>query len=228
MQVWRTEQRLHVGAEAVVDAGAWLGEPAVRKVRRAATWRHPDLDDRLRGPRLVAEARLLLRLTQAGLPVPGVLAMDSAAGMLVMQRLPGAPLIEGLRGGLPEEEVSELLHELGHVLRRLHRTGVTHGDLTTHNVLWDPDHGLSLIDLGLARLTEEVEAYGLDLHVLDECLGASHPELEGAMGQVEEGYLTEGHSEREADHETAAGRVPAAGEVIERLDMIRGRVRYHS
>ena len=57
MQVWEEECRLQGGAEAVVDAGLWLGRPAIRKERRPRAWRHPDLDARHTKRRMTSEAR---------------------------------------------------------------------------------------------------------------------------------------------------------------------------
>ena len=119
---------------------------------------------------------------------------------------PGAPLFDFLRGG----GHSEMLEQLGATIRRIHSTGISHGDLTTHNILWDVDKGLSIIDFGLSQITDDIEPLGLDLQVLNECLKASHPNIEGAIERVLTGYLSEGGQE-----------------VVNRFNDIRGRVRYH-
>ena len=51
---------------------------------------------------------------------------------------------------------------------------------------------------------------GLDLQVLNECLRASHPSIEGAIDRVVEGYRSNGGED-----------------VVTRFNDIRGRVRYH-
>lgn len=203
---WVVGEMLHRGAEAVVHAGTWMGREAVLKRREPRTWRHPDLDTRLTRSRISAEARLLVRLHDGGLPVPELLALDAAAGTLITSRLPGGPLFDALRGGLAHDT----LGPLGALIGRLHAAGVCHGDLTSHNILWCPDSGLSIIDLGLSRITDDLEPLGLDLQVLHECLKASHPDIEGAIETVLEGYATSGDA-------TA----------IDRFNDIRGRVRYH-
>ena len=103
-----------------------------------------------------------------------------------------------------------MLEDLGAAIRRIHATGISHGDLTTHNILWDDDAGLSIIDFGLSQITDDIEPLGLDLQVLNECLKASHPSIEGAIDRVLAGYLTEG-----------------CADVVKRFNDIRGRVRYH-
>ena len=51
------------------------------------------------------------------------------------------------------------------MIRRLHEIGISHGDLTTHNVMVSEDN-LHLIDFGLSRQSPELEHFGLDLQVL--------------------------------------------------------------
>ena len=203
---WDGAEMLHQGAEAIVHAGTWMGEEAVLKQRQPRKWRHPDLDARLTKSRMSAEVRLLRRLHLAGLPVPVLLAIDATEGWMVTSRMPGGPLFEHLRNG----GGSEMLEELGATIRRIHSLGISHGDLTTHNIHWDPDFGLSIIDFGLSQITDDIEPLGLDLQVLNECLKASHPDIEGAIDRVLTGYLNEGGQE-----------------VATRFNDIRSRVRYH-
>ena len=203
---WVGAEMLHQGAEAIVHAGTWMGEEAVLKQRQPRTWRHPDLDARLTKSRMSAEVRLLRRLHLAGIPVPVLLAIDSTDGWMITSRMPGAPLFEHLRNG----GESEMLEELGAMIRRIHATGISHGDLTTHNILWDAEQGLSIIDFGLSQITDDTEPLGLDLQVLNECLKASHPSIEDAIERVLAGYLNEGGKD-----------------VVTRFNDIRRRVRYH-
>tara|TARA_B100001013_G_scaffold341262_1_gene265536 strand:- start:206 stop:883 length:678 start_codon:yes stop_codon:yes gene_type:complete len=224
MQVWAKECRLHVGAEAVVDAGLWLGLSAIRKERRPRTWRHPDLDKRLTKSRMNTEARMLQRLTIAGLPVPQLLALDMESGWMVQERRPGRPLIEWLRDPAAASSIPEMLTAAGTAIRNLHAQGAAHGDLTTNNLLWDQPSGISLIDFGLGRWTTEMERFGLDLQVLHECLSASHPEHADAMDQVILGYSS-ADAAGVVDH--AAEQLPSAAEILSRFEKIRTRVRYH-
>ena len=203
---WVGAEMLHQGAEAIVHSGSWMGREAILKQRQPRKWRHPDLDARLTKSRMSAEVRLLRRLHLADLPVPELLAVDAPSGWMVTSRMPGAPLFEHLRSG----GGNQMLEDLGAAIRRIHATGISHGDLTTHNILWDDDAGLSIIDFGLSQITDDIEPLGLDLQVLNECLKASHPSIEGAIDRVLAGYLTEG-----------------GADVVKRFNDIRGRVRYH-
>jgi TP53 regulating kinase-like protein len=214
--MWLEERQLHLGAEAVVSSGLWMGRDAVLKVRQPRLWRHPDLDQRLTASRISVEIRLLHRLAQRGFAVPRLLAADVDAGWIVMTRATGRPLIEVLRDS-ESELIDSVLAAAGETIRALHAQGIAHGDLTTNNMLWDAEEGICLIDFGLGRIDSGVEKLGLDLQVLSECLSASHPEHAAAMDSVLAGY------QRNRDRQK-----PAADEVVQRLQTIRARVRYHT
>jgi len=210
--MWAPSEVLHEGAEATATAGAWMGKPAVLKMRRPRGYRHPDLDRRLTRQRLTVEARVLGRLQNMGFPSPSLYDLDVKEGWILLSRIDGRPLCEALRDG---SAGLTAVKSTGALIRRLHEEGFSHGDMTTHNILIDASGSLSVIDFGLARISPELEHMGLDLQVLNECLTASHSELEGAVEAMIEGYLSDGGSEF------------GASDVVSRFDAIRGRVRYH-
>ena len=224
--VFHPTQQLHLGAEAEVWAGEWFGQRAVSKQRRQRAWRHPHLDHRLGVRRMISEARLLIRLRKNGMDVPPLLDMDLAEGRLIIGFLPGRPLIEVLNDqNTTAKQVKDILQRVGKELRRLHRLAVTHGDLSTNNILVDEDT-VHLIDFGLASIEYDVERYGIDLHVLDEILGASHPQWNGAIEHVINGYLA-AEDAFGPPPVLKGGAVPEASSVYERLEDVRTRVRYH-
>ena len=111
---------------------------------------------------------------------------------LVLERLPGRQLKEVL-----EDEPARapgLLRAVGAAAARLHARGLTHGDLTTSNVLV-ADGQVALLDFGLAQLNAEDEDKGADLHVLREALEATHARLPDAFARVMEGYRGAGGAE---------------------------------
>ena len=225
--VFQEGERLHLGAEAEVWSGRWMGRPAVRKLRRPRAWRHPDLDHRLGHRRMMSEARLLVRMHRAGLPVPALLDLDPEQGVMIMQMIPGRPLIEVLRDPKASREfLQRALESTGAAIRNVHRLAITHGDLSTNNVLIDEEGHAVLIDFGLAVIDYEVERFGIDLHVIDEILGASHPDIVGAIDHLLAGYLAEEMRLGPAEEQTG-GAVPTAKEVLSRLENVRTRVRYH-
>ena len=226
MQNWVSERVLHVGAEAEVVLGTYLGREAVAKIRRPRRWRHPELDERLNRRRITAEVRLLTKLSRVGLAVPLIQDFDVNSGTLIMTKLEGSPIIEHLRESPPNDEIDGMLFQTGVLVRQLHRQGITHGDLSTNNILYSNSSGISLLDFGLSRITEEIEDFGIDLHVLHEILGASHPNHPAAIEKIIEGYISV-DNEVGAPPATGGGLLPSAIEIVKRLEDIRTRVRYH-
>ena len=225
--VFQAGERLHLGAEAEVWSGTWLGRPAVRKQRRTRAWRHPDLDHRLGHRRMMSEARLMVRMHRAGIAVPALYDLDPSAGIMVMELMPGRPLIDELRdGALPASFKQTALSSTGAAIRNVHRLAITHGDLSTNNVLINEDGHATLIDFGLAAVDYEVERFGIDLHVVDEILGASHPDIDGGIESLLAGYTAE-EGRQGPPMEQTGGAVPTASEVLQRLENVRTRVRYH-
>ena len=213
--MWMPAKVLHEGAEATVTAGSWMGKPAVLKARRPRGYRHPDLDRRLTRQRLSAEARVLGKLQSIGFPSPSIIDIDQSQAWILKSRIEGAPLYDHLKSG---SAGIESLQHLGALVRRLHEAEVSHGDLTTHNVVISIDGLPYLIDFGLSRQSPELEHLGLDLQVLNECLTASHSSIVGGIEAVSEGYI-----EEESDTKNTW---PAA-QVVERFQKITSRVRYH-
>ena len=223
--VFKPTQRLHLGAEAEVWKGEWFGKPAVRKQRRPRSWRHPNLDHRLGVRRMISEARLLIRTRKAGLSVPSVWDLDYEGGQLIIEHLDGRPLIDVLNDEATTSATAQaILRRVGAAVRRLHREATTHGDLSSNNILIEGEQ-VHLIDFGLASIEYDVERFGIDLHVLDEILGASHPQWEGAIDWVVDGYM-EAEEALGPAPALQGGAVPSAREVHARLEDIRTRVRY--
>ena len=129
---FNADERLYLGAEAEVWRGSWMGLPAVRKQRRLRSWRHPDLDDRLGRRRMIAEARLMVRLYRSGLKIPILYDCDIKEQQLVMSNIPGRPLIELLNDeSIDDQRIREHLLAAGRSIRLLHRQAIVHGDLST-------------------------------------------------------------------------------------------------
>ena len=225
--VFQPHERLHLGAEAEVWSGTWMGRQAVRKIRRKRGWRHPNLEKRLGFRRLLSEARLLIRARRVGLEVPAIWDVDLDRGILVMEMLPGRPLIELLRDeNSTQEMITNSLYNSGALVRRLHRLAITHGDLSTNNIIITSENEAVLIDFGLARIEYETELFGIDLHVLFEILGASHPHRKDAIEAVLEGYAACEEIYGPAEN-TPGGQPVGMQAVLERFNLIRTRVRYH-
>ena len=213
---------LHIGAEAKVWSGTFLGKQAIKKVRKPRSWRHPSLDHRLGTKRMLNEAKLLIRLFNSGLDVPALLDVNLEDGYLIETRLEGEELKTKLAGDYELEIKHNFLRETGKSIRKLHCLAITHGDLSTNNILIH-NQKARLIDFGLAKVEYDLEGFGIDLHVVDEILSASNPDIDGAIDYVLQGYASENNQSIERE----GGNIPSSDEVIERLEEIRTRVRYH-
>ena len=83
-------------------------------------------------------------------------------GRIVMEKMIGRPLIEVLRdNSLTKQQIYKALFNTGVAVRMLHRLAVTHGDLSTNNILVDKDCNVALIDFGLSAVEYEVDDLAL-------------------------------------------------------------------
>lgn len=184
------------GAEAVVS----ICPDRVVKRRVRKTYRHPDLDHRLIHERTRAEARLISESRRSGVPTPVI--ADITGDAIIMERVTGPRLRDRLS--------PDLLRDAGRTVGRLHCAGIIHGDLTTCNMIVRNDRCV-LIDFGLGFSSTELEARGVDIHVLFQVLESTAPDIPQLKEAFAEGY-------REI--------FPAADEVIGREIEIDLRGRY--
>ncbi|AHG00356.1 serine/threonine-protein kinase [Halostagnicola larsenii XH-48] len=191
------------GAEALValepDRGP-LGR--VTKNRRSKSYRHPELDERLRRERTRIEARLTNLARREGVPTPVLTEIDAREATLEFEYVGESDLRESLS--------LERVRAVGRHLAKLHRAGFVHGDPTTRNVRVAPDRTF-LIDFGLGYHTDHVEDYAMDVHVFDQSLVGTANEPEPLRAALREGYRSEGEER-----------------VLERLEDVEGRGRYVS
>ncbi len=184
------------GAEAVVE----IREADVVKRRESKRYRNPRLDRRLITERTRAEARLIAAARRAGVPTPVI--RDITTDTIVMERVAG----EVLKYATTPENVALA----GDAVGKLHAAGIAHGDLTTSNMIIRGDQCV-LIDFGLASTSPEVEARGVDLHVLFQTLESTTENSADLKAAFIEGY---------------AGAFPGAGEVLSREHEVELRGRY--
>jgi N6-L-threonylcarbamoyladenine synthase/protein kinase Bud32 len=195
------------GAEATVTVE---GDRVVKR-RVPKAYRHPALDDRLRGERTRAEARLTSAARRIGVPTPVVHDVDPETGTLVVQRVGSDDLAAGL--------TPDRCRAVGRHLAALHDAGFVHGDLTTRNVRIrsggadGSDVGgtadVFLIDFGLGYHTRHVEDHAMDLHVFRGSVAGTTTDPGALLDAFEAGYADAGD-----------------GAVLDRLREIEGRGRY--
>jgi len=199
---------IFLGAEAEVTRSAYLGLESVRKRRVPKTYRHKELDDRIRRERTRAESQLLVEANAAGVPVPRVLDVDESTATIELQAIEGEPLRVVLERGAAN--ALALCRRFGQIVARLHGAGLVHGDLTTSNVLVSGP-GLVLVDFGLAQRSADVEDRGVDLHLVERTFESTHPERPEFHGEFLAGYRAS---------------LPESAMVLARTQEIKERGRY--
>lgn len=203
------------GAEASIRRVDWLGFAAVLKERDPKSYRPKALDERLRRERTRNEARLLADARRAGVRTPLVYDVDLAKGRLILEEVEG-PTLRALLEGSATDATPLLpsVRQFGEALGRLHAAGISHGDLTSSNVLFPsgPEGRPAFLDLSMGAKAAGLEELGIDLHLVEEDLKALHPKGERLFEEFLRGY--------------AAGFPQGHLEVERRAKAIRGRVRY--
>jgi N6-L-threonylcarbamoyladenine synthase/protein kinase Bud32 len=79
------------------------------------------------------------------------------------------------------------LYAAGEAVGRLHSAGIIHGDLTTSNMILRREKCV-LIDFGLAQVSLEIEARGVDIHVLFQTLKSTTPNYKECRQAFIQGY----------------------------------------
>ncbi len=203
------------GAEATLRRVEWMGLPALLKERETKSYRAKALDERLRRERTRTEARLLVDARKLGVRTPMVYDVDLPRHRLVLEQLAGPTLRELLENPeLPLATLEGALRRLGEGLGRLHAGGISHGDLTSSNVLFPdgPDGPPAFLDLSMGSRSPGLEELGIDLHLVEEDVKSLHDAADALVRAFHEGY--------------ALGNPHGVKDVRARAKAIRGRVRY--
>ena len=204
---------LKKGAEASLFLADWHGRQVVKKMRLPKKYRPQQLDLTIRRYRTVHEPQLMHEAKRAGVPTPTIFMVDVENSTIIMEYIEGIQ-VKQLVDGLCDVDRAELCQRIGTEIGKLHQHGLVHGDLTTSNMILNPEGRIFLVDFGLGDKSEELEAQGVDLHLLRRALQSTHFEVaEEAFTAVLKGYT-------EILGEQAAARV------CEKIREIEKRGRY--
>jgi TP53 regulating kinase-like protein len=183
-----TRTLLKKGAEASLFLTDWHGRKVIIKARLPKKYRPAELDKKIRGYRTVHEPQLMHEAKLAGVPTPTIFQVDTRGAVITMEFVEGKQVKEVL-GGIGADEKRALCFRMGELIGRLHRQGVIHGDLTTSNMILTSEGKIFLVDFGLGEKNVEVEARGVDLHLLKRALQSTHYETaEACFKAVLKGY----------------------------------------
>ncbi len=192
------------GAEAVL----YLKNGKLVKERVKKGYRIQQLDYKIRKQRTKGEAKLMERARASGIRVPNVRVEDEFK--LVMDYIKGRKLKDALNN-MSEKNRKAVCEEIGKMVAKLHASCITHGDLTTSNMILAKD-GLFFIDFGLGKFSNRVEDQAVDLFLLYEALKSTHFDiLEEAWEKIIKAY---------------ACNYSQAQDVLKRIEKIKKRRRY--
>lgn len=167
MVLWRK------GAEADLFLADWHGRRVVLKRRLPKKYRVAALDVRVRGYRTVHEPLLMNLARRAGVPTPVVFLVDRGMATIVMEFVEGRQLKQVL-GVVSGVERRRLCFRVGMLVGLLHGSGLVHGDLTTSNMIVGSDGRVVFVDFGLGERSAEVEARGVDVHLMRRAFESVH------------------------------------------------------
>jgi len=151
------------GAEAILKKE----KDTIIKERISKSYRHKDIDLRLRKHRTRREAKILRKLEELDFPAPKVLDSDDKDMIIEMEFLRG-DLVKDILDKKPE-----LSKEIGRLLAILHNNDIIHADLTTSNMILK-DNKVCFIDFGLSFISLKDEDKAVDLHLLSRAMESKH------------------------------------------------------
>ncbi len=193
------------GAEARISEVKFFGREALSKSRIEKRYRIKEIDTTLRRERTRREARIMHEVKELGILAPIIYDIDDYA--IVMEKLSGETLFDTINV-MSDEEVREILRKVARVAASIHRAKISHGDLTTSNMIYR-DGEVYLIDFGMAEKDADLESIAVDVHMFDESMQSAHFEKYPLMDSFYEEY-----------------RKLTGDEVLEKVEEIRRRRRY--
>jgi TP53 regulating kinase-like protein len=180
---------LYRGAEAEISLSTFMGKTVVRKHRIPKAYRIKEIDSLLIAARTKEEAKLIAESRLYGVSVPIIYDVDLDNGIITMEYVAGKR-IKDILNTLGESERQRICQKIGESIARLHNHDIIHGDITTSNMILFNDR-VHFIDFGLGCKNSELEAKGVDLHVLMEAFESTHSRYSHCFEYVFEGYKKE-------------------------------------
>jgi Kae1-associated kinase Bud32 len=180
---------IYQGAEAKICRTEYMGFDVVQKRRISKSYRIKNIDDQLISYRTKEEAKLMTEARNHGVSVPTIYDVDLKKGIITMDYLKGKR-IKDILNDLSEEERARICKKIGESVAKFHNNDIIHGDITTSNMII-LDDTIHFIDFGLGEINSEIEAKGVDLHVLMEAIDSTHSKYSNCFDYVLEGYKKE-------------------------------------
>jgi TP53 regulating kinase and related kinases len=182
------KELLRKGAEASLYTTTWQNRRVILKNRLPKAYRHEKLDKQIRYYRTIHEAQLIHEAKKAGVPTPKIYEVDIASSSIIMEYIEGQQ-VKALLSSISKTERERICQKIGVLIGKLHKVGIIHGDLTTSNMILESTGRIVLVDFGLGEKSEEIEAKGVDLHLMKRALQSTHYQnAEDCFAKVITGY----------------------------------------
>jgi TP53 regulating kinase-like protein len=183
-----TQTLLKKGAEASLFLKSWHGRKVIVKTRFPKRYRPAELDAKIRKYRTAHEPQLMHEAKKAGVPTPTIFLVDMKNAAITMEFVEGKQVKQVLPN-VSRKEQRELCFRIGVLIGKMHGHGLVHGDLTTSNMILDGAGKIFLVDFGLGEKNSEMEARGVDLHLMKRALQSTHYKFaEDCFKHVLKGY----------------------------------------
>lgn len=161
------------GAEASLYLATWHRRKVIMKKRLPKSYRPARLDEKIRSFRTIHEPQLMHEAKKAGVPTPTIFLVDTRNCTIIMEYVKGKQ-IKQILNAVAENKRKSICFEIGRLVGKLHGYGLVHGDLTTSNMILNPNGRIFFLDFGLGDRSSELEAMGVDLHLMKTALRSTH------------------------------------------------------
>lgn len=166
-------QLIKKGAEASLYLADWHGRRVIIKKRLPKIYRPTVLDEQIRVYRTIHEPQLMHEAKKAGVPTPVIFQVDVVNTTIVMEFVEGKQ-VKVLLNEVESAERQCASFTVGESIGKLHAHGLVHGDLTTSNMIMASDGKVFFVDFGLGEKNQELEARGVDMHLMNRALQSTH------------------------------------------------------
>ena len=173
----------------------------VIKHRFSKSYRHPELDKKIRQFRTRREAKVLERLHPNS---PLLIKSCDKEMKIEMEHLKGKKVKDVL------EKNKKIALEIGKNIAKMHSQNIIHGDLTTSNMIFHKGK-VRFIDYGLSFFSDKDEDKAVDLHLMKRALESAHYKVYSDVLK----YALKGYS-----------IYPEHKKILERLEKVEKRGRH--
>ena len=172
------------GAEAII----YRSKNKIIKDRISKSYRVSFIDNDLRKKRTRKEAKVIAEISKI-VNVPKIYSVDEKKMKIEMDFVEGEKIKDYLDNKkYSEKDKQTISKEIGTQIGLLHKHNITHGDLTTSNMILS-DNKIVLIDFGLANHTNKIEDKAVELHLFKQALESKHHKIwEDCFKAFIEGY----------------------------------------